>query len=56
MPARTSSAMAPTVSSIGTLRSIVLTPADLERLEPGIPQGSAAGERYPAPMMRSLNA
>ena len=36
--------------------AIVLTPADLERLEQAIPHGSAAGERYPAPMMRSLNA
>ena len=32
-----------------------LTPDDLRRLDAAFPTGAAAGERYPAAMMQSVN-
>jgi aryl-alcohol dehydrogenase-like predicted oxidoreductase len=41
--------------ALGAL-NIELTRDDLERIEPVLPAGSAAGERYPAPHMRMLDS
>jgi aryl-alcohol dehydrogenase-like predicted oxidoreductase len=32
-----------------------LTPQDLERIQQAIPRGAVAGDRYPPPIMHTLN-
>ena len=41
--------------ALGAL-NVTLTPADMARIEAAAPSGSAAGERYPAALIPSLDS